>query len=66
MKRLFMNHHIFVFVEHTRPSKGTTFKKKVRIDANGHARISVPPHVLERENIRKDDKVEFKIEAIEE
>lgn len=60
-----MSHRIFISVEQSRPSKGSTFKKKVRIDASGHARISVPPHILERENIRKDSKVEFKIEAIE-
>ncbi len=69
MKRLFMNHRIFIIVDRSRRSNGSTFKSKIRMEKKGdkaYASISIPPHVIEKEKLRKEDEVRFRIESIEE
>ena len=48
------------------PSKGTTFLANVRMNKKGHCEASIPPHVVERENLKKGSVVRWKVEEIQE
>ena len=51
-------------VDRSRPSKGTHFKAGISIGKNGQARVTIPPEVIQREDIRNKNKVEFEIKSI--
>lgn len=50
----------------SRRSRGSIFKATIIIDKNGYGRISVPPHVIEKEDLRGRDRAEFEVKSIEE
>lgn len=55
-----------LIVSKFRSSRGTTFTKKLRMRSDGYYSVSVPPHVVERENIKKGNTVRWKVEEIKE
>lgn len=48
-----------------RSSRGTTFIRKLRDRGDGYYRVTVPQHVVERENLKKNTKVRWKVEEIQ-
>ncbi len=49
-----------------RSSRGTMFINKLRDRGDGYYRVTVPQYVVERENLKKDTKVRWKVEEIQE